>query len=590
MPPAPLPPNESERIAAVHALRLLDTQAEERFDRFVRLARSLADMPIALFTMVDSDRQWFKAREGLDATETPRDHAFCAHAILDPENPLLVEDAREDERFADNPLVTGPLGIRFYAGAPVRTPAGHAVGTLCVIDTKPRRIDSGFPTTRLVDLAQGVSEMLTLHAAVRHLRGLMTHDAVTGLLNRRGFEDALAALSPGAPPASLLLLDLDGFKAINDMLGYTMGDAVLAAVGARLSGALRRSGSLARLGGDTFAVLTAPAARAAPLARRMLAALDEPLMVEGHRLRVGASIGIARFPLDGAGPADLLRAADAAVYAAKTNGKRIATTASPSRRAPMLGRRAIAGLLRDALSVSGREPFSLAWQPIVDARTGEPACHEALIRWPRPDGPAIMPAAFIPVAEKSGMISRVDRWVLNRAASAAVAARLPTRIAVNLSPPNLLLADLEETVTAALARSGLPPNQLVLEITEQVMMRDRDSARATVEALRKLGVMIALDDFGEGASSFNYLRDLQFDTVKIDRRLVQAAASCRRSATLLGGMIGLVRELGAMSIAEGVETEAQAALLRRLGVDAMQGWLFGRPGPLPVLRRVRDAA
>ena len=592
MPRAPHPPDEAERLAAVRALRLLDTPAEERFDRFVRLARTLAGTPMAAFTLLDENRQWLKARDGIDLCETHRDLAFCAHTILEPDAVLVVEDAREDPRFADNPLVTVSGGVRFYAGATVRAPAGQPVGALCVVDTEPRRVADTFPRTRLADLASGVTEMLSLHTAVRHLRGLLTHDPVTGLLNRRGFDEALSGLVPGAPHAALMLLDLDGFKAINDMLGYAMGDAVLASVASRLGAAVGGSGALARYVGDGFTVLTGPSVRAAPLARRMLASLAAPLAVEGHKLRIGASIGIARFPQDGATPDALMRAADAALHAAKEGGKGVAVSAACGTRGrrPGLGRQAITGLLREALAVPGREPFSLLWQPIVDAANGAVRCHEALIRWVRPDGTTIMPAAFIPIAEKHGLIARLDRWVLRKAAASAAAARLAGPIAVNLSPPNLLLADLGEAVADALHHSGLRPDQLVLEITEQVLIRDRAGARATIEALRGLGVRIALDDFGEGASSFDYLRDLKFDKVKIDRRFVQAAPSCPRSATVLGSMIRLVRELGAVSVAEGVETEEQAALLRRLGVDALQGWLFGRPGALPVARRVRRAA
>jgi diguanylate cyclase (GGDEF)-like protein len=591
MPAAQLPSDEPQRLAAVRELGLLDTPAEERFDAFARLARAVADTPIAVFSMVDAERQWFKAREGLDASQTPRDQAFCAHAILTPHQVLVVEDATQDPRFADNPLVTGQPGIRFYAGAPVRAPSGQPVGTLCVIDTTPRAMPDGL-AQRLADLARGVSEMLTLHTALKHLHGLVTHDSLTGLLNRRGFDQALARLDPATRTGSVLLLDLDGFKAINDLLGHAMGDAALMAVAARLADTVRDGGDVARLGGDEFAVLTQPGVRVGTLARRILAALAAPIVVDGQTLRVGTSIGIARFPADGATPEAMLRAADAALYAAKAAGKGGIVHASGASHdhAASLGRQGIIAMLRAALDGPSQAPFTLAWQPIIDTRSGLPRSYEALIRWPLGNGTTLMPGSFIPLAEKTGLIARLDRWVLRAATAAAAASGLETRISVNLSPPNLLLADLEDVVDDALERSGLAPNRLVLEITETMLVRDHAAVRGMIDRLRARGLLVALDDFGEGASSFNYLRDLPVDKVKLDRRFVHAATTSPRATTLLAGVIRLVRELGAVSIAEGVETREQAEMLKSLDIDGMQGWYFGEPGTLPTARTARDAA
>ncbi|WP_291299044.1 bifunctional diguanylate cyclase/phosphodiesterase [Elioraea sp.] len=591
MAAAPLPPDEPDRIAAVHALRLLDTPAEERFNAFTRLARSIAETPVALFSMIDTDRQWFKAREGIGFSETPRQHAFCAHAILSPGEVLVVEDARRDQRFADNPLVLGPVGIQSYAGAPVLAPSGHPVGTLCVIDKVPRHF-SGALADRLADLALGVSQMLSLHTALRHLHGLVSHDPLTGLLNHHGFDEVLAGLDASRDTALLMALDLDGFKQINDLLGHVAGDAALAAVADRLRRAAAPGATIARLGGDNFSLLLPRATRAAAAARRLLTALTAPIIVEGHLLRVSASIGTARFPADGASPAALQRAADAALYAAKSTGRggfAQAVRLTPGAGSP-LGRFSIATELREALLGPTPPPFALAWQPIIDARTGLPRSYEALIRWPRPDGMTLMPGQFIPIAEKTGLIAHLDRWVLRTATAEAARAAPGLRIAINLSPPNLLLADLPDVVETALATSGLSPKRLVLEMTESILVQDPKAVLEAFTRLRSLGISIALDDFGEGASSFMYLRDLPFDKVKIDRRFVHAAASDQRAATVLDGIMKVVRALGAVSVAEGVETEAQAALLRQLGVDAMQGWLFGKPGALPGLTQARDAA
>jgi diguanylate cyclase (GGDEF)-like protein len=596
MPAAPLPANEAERLAALRSLCLLDTPAEERFDSFARLARAVADTPIAVFTMVEEHRQWFKARAGIDASETPRSVSFCAHAILDPASVLLVEDARRDPRFADNPLVTGPPSIRFYAGAPVLAPSGHPVGTLCVVDTVPRRVPDGL-AQRLADLARGVSEMLTLHSALRHLDGLVCNDSLTGLLNRRGFERSLHRLAAERDVASVLLLDLDGFKTINDLFGHAMGDAALRGVAARLGEAVGDRGEMARLGGDEFAVLCRGGVVPEAVARKILDSLATPLMVEGQALRLGTSIGIARFPKDGTSAEPLLRAADAALYAAKQAGRgtavsasAIALSSSDGNDSVTFGRASLIERLRDALDRAEKAPFTLAWQPIITTATGLPRSYEALLRWPVGTGTTLMPSAFIPIAEKTGLIARLDRWVLRRAMAEAAASGIATRIAVNLSPPNLLLCDLEAAVEEALHRSGFPPDRLILEITETMFVKDRAAVRGTIERLRTRGIQIALDDFGEDAASFNHLRDLPIDKVKLDQRFVRAALGSNRAATILAAVIRLVRELGAVSIAEGVETEAQARLLRDLGVDAMQGWLFGAPGALPRSQDRRSTA
>lgn len=591
MPAAALPRDEPERLAAVRALGLLGTPPEARFDAFTRLARTLTGAPMAKLSLLDAERQWLKANDGFPTSETPRDHAFCSHAILTPDQVLVVEDATKDPRFSDNPLVTGEPGIRFYAGAPVRSPSGHPVGALCVLDTAPRRLPEAARRS-LADLARGVEDAFALDTALRHLHGLITHDPLTGLLNRRGFDEALARLDPGARGASVLLIDIDGFRALNTLFGCTVGDAALRAVAARLTEAARGVAEVARLEADGFALIAPPGVRAGALARRLLASVGAPLLLEGQSLRMSASAGIARFPAGGATPAELLHAADAALHAAKAVGRGGVLAASGKRpaEAPPLGRLSIVERLRAALDGGEPAPFSLAWQPIVHARTGRVCSHEALVRWPLPDGTTLMPGNFIPVAEKAGLIARLDRWVLREATALAAKGRLATQVSVNLSPANLLLADLEAAVDEALDRSGLPPNRLVLEVTETMLVNDQEAVRRTVDRLRARGILIALDDFGEDASSFNHLRDLPVDKVKLDRRFLRAAMGSERAATVLGGVIRLVRELGAVSIAEGVETAEQAALLRRLGIDAMQGWHFGAPGALPTTLSTRDAA
>jgi diguanylate cyclase (GGDEF)-like protein len=258
MLPAPLPPTEAARLIALRAYDVLDTLCEAAFDDLTRVAAKLTGSPIALISMVDADRQWFKSRHGLDATETPRSLAFCAHAILYPNQQLIVPDATQDARFANNPLVTGDLGIRAYAGTPLVTPEGHALGTLCVIDTVHRQFTEDQLDT-LRSLTRTVQTTLELRRALLQSRHLALTDALTGIANRPAFLTALGAAIARqhrrGDGFALLYLDLDGFKRINNLCGRAIGDAVLRGVAAALSATTRQEELAGRIGGDKFAVL-----------------------------------------------------------------------------------------------------------------------------------------------------------------------------------------------------------------------------------------------------------------------------------------------------------------------------------------------
>ncbi|MEQ1857251.1 MAG: sensor domain-containing diguanylate cyclase [Longimicrobiales bacterium] len=288
MPPAPLPENEGQRLKALHALDILDTPPEERFDRLTRVARRLFDTPIALMSLVDADRQWFKSRPGLDFPETPREHSFCAHAILG-EGVFVVPDALEDDRFRDSPLVTSFPEIRFYAGCPVRGPDGSALGTLCVIDHEPRDIDND-DVDALKDLAgMAEQELKTL--------ALATIDELTSLSNRRGF-DAIAAHTLAMchrvdRPATLMLFDLNGFKQVNDTFGHAAGDRLLQKFSRELRATFRDSDVVARFGGDEFCVLLSGAT--ALDVQRPLSILLDRLEKSGERPPIVFSVGAATY-------------------------------------------------------------------------------------------------------------------------------------------------------------------------------------------------------------------------------------------------------------------------------------------------------
>ncbi len=614
MPSAPFPPDEAGRLAALHALDLLDTPPDNRFEVFTRLACEMLDAPIAAVSLVDAERLWFKSARGLPAPEVPREGAFCACAILAPDRTFVVPDAAHDPRFRDHPAVAGDPGVRFYVGVPLLAgPDGHPVGTLCVMDHEPRPAPSPEATARLEELARAVEGVIELHRTLQTLGDLATRDPLTGLANRRGFEARLGRAA--GFPLALLCLDLDGFKSINDLYGHAGGDAALAEVARRLTAVVRPGDLVARLGGDEFAVLCDRAeggSAAAEIASRIHRALVEPFSLEGQPVPLRTSIGIARSPADARDPEGLLRAADAALYRAKRRGRgttcaygdmdigdadragggpgwsRAAppAAAAAAAAAPPPGRREIEADLRAALlperaagADDGTTSVRVVWQPVCDARTRRPVALEALCRWARPGSAVLSPVDFVPVAEATGLVAHLDRRVLRAACREAAGWPSPLPVCVNLSAASLFRLDLLEVVEGALAEAGLSPTRLTLEVTETGLVQDARRAREALDALRRLGARVALDDFGAGHGSLSYLRDLAFDAVKIDRSFVADLRTGPRAEAVVRGVVALARHLGLDIVAEGVETEAELAFLREEGVDAVQGFLLGRPGP-----------
>jgi diguanylate cyclase (GGDEF)-like protein len=323
MPIAALPARETERLAALHSYEVLDTACEAAFDNIAHLAAELTDCPISLVSLIDADRQWFKARVGLETKETPREHAFCAHAILNPGKLMVVPDSLQDPRFVDNPLVEAGPKIRFYAGMPLVNPEGAVLGTLCIIDRKPRQITEAERIT-LGRLAHAVTTTLELRRAMNRIRDLALIDILTGVPNRaaliQAIEKSVARQTRQGAPFSLLYLDLDGFKAINDAHGHAEGDAALREVASILTDTLRVDDTVGRLGGDEFAALLAYAgADAATVAERLRSSVESRMSARGWP--VTASIGVKSFATPPIGAHAALAAADRLMYAAKAAGK-----------------------------------------------------------------------------------------------------------------------------------------------------------------------------------------------------------------------------------------------------------------------------
>ncbi|MBU2669368.1 EAL domain-containing protein [Actinoplanes bogorensis] len=413
----------------------------------------------------------------------------------------------------------------------------------------------------------------------QHLQDQLRHDAyhdgLTGLVNRALFREQLAAAATRNPVA-VLFLDLDGFKEVNDSLGHAAGDQLLVRVAERLLQAVPAPHVVARLGGDEFAVMVeSPDAHAdaEALAARILGRLDEPIELDGRELHVGAGIGIAAAPADG-DIEQLQRNADLAMYKAKEAGGGVYATYDPAMHDALVQRLELADDLRRALD---RDEFVLHYQPTVDLATGEIIGFEALVRWQHPTRGMVPPLDFIPIAESTGLIVPIGRWVMAEACRQAVAWGRPLKMAVNVSVRQFEAGDLAATVASVLAETGMPADQLCLEMTESVLLTDTDENLARIVSLKALGVMLAMDDFGTGYSSLAYLRRFPMDVLKIDRSFIDRLD--HEGDPLVDTIIRLGHRFGMTTVAEGIENEAQLAALRMMGCDFAQGYLLSRPLP-----------
>jgi diguanylate cyclase (GGDEF)-like protein len=408
------------------------------------------------------------------------------------------------------------------------------------------------------------------------------HDALTDLPNRvllrERLEHALAITRGGGPHLAVLMLDLDRFKEVNDTLGHPAGDTLLQAVAARLRGCISEPTLIARLGGDEFAVIeyvANPAVEATALAERIRMALCEPFDLGDHQVVTGTSIGIAIAPRDGMGSDEILKSADLALYSAKSGGRGSFRFFEPELDELMRARRDLERDMRNALA---NGEFELHYQPFVNAKSGEISGCEALLRWHHPQRGLVSPAEFIPLAEETGLIVPLGKWVLRTACAEAAKWPVNLKIAINLSPAQFKSKDLVPIIVSALATSGIAPRRLELEVTETVIMHDSEAVFAALGQLHKLGVRIALDDFGTGYSSLSFLQKFPFDKIKIDRSFVNELSGADEESRLIArAVVRFAVSLGKTTTAEGVETKEQSEILCSEACVEMQGYYFSRP-------------
>lgn len=710
---APLLLNESDRLAALADYELTEDDSELQLDTIVQLASKLFDVPVVLVSIVERERQFFSARIGLDVCETGRDVSFCAHAI-ETDDILVVPDAKLDLRFAQNPLVLGEPFIRFYAGMPLMSPSGHALGTLCIIDRRPRNglspkdrehlkalatlvldklevrrlaiahragqtrfeqiaatspdgiicanhqgritfwnpacerlfgfeashaigssIDLIVPprrrgghggglqrvaaggTPRLVGTTveleanhkQGhefpielslsmwkedgkasfgaiIRDMTTRRADEERLFQLAHIDSLSGLPNRGVLLSRVAECLDRKEPFALLMLDLDGFKDVNDTLGHRAGDQVVKEVAQRLLSCAKAIDTVARLGGDEFAVLMPSETVLSQIehgAQCMLKNITAPLTVDGQPTHVTASIGIAVCPSDGADVGDLLSAADLAMYEAKAQGRNCVRFFNARLKDKVLTRRALEGEIRRAIE---HDEFELFYQPQIRVADQALVGLEALLRWRHPTEGLLPPIRFIAAIESGAFAAEVGQWVMTTACAYAVELRkvLPDLVmGVNLFGAQFQSGELATDVKAVLKATNLPPEALEIEITENIILAHDDLVLEPLRVLHDLGVGIAFDDFGTGYASLSLLKRYPLTRLKIDRSFITEICNDEADAAIVKAVIFLAAKLRLDVIAEGVETAEQRDFLELCGCKYVQGYLYGKPMAVPDL-------
>jgi diguanylate cyclase (GGDEF)-like protein/PAS domain S-box-containing protein len=415
-----------------------------------------------------------------------------------------------------------------------------------------------------------------------------THDALTGLANRAALleqtNQALDRMRGQQGALTVHILDLDGFKHVNDTLGHAAGDTLLKELAGRLTGLLREADIVARLGGDEFAIIQTEAADqredAIALAVNVLELVARPFHLEGQEVCIGTSIGIALAPANGTTAAELLKKADLALYRVKSEGRNSFSFFDEDLNEKALTRLQLVNDMRAALS---RNEFELHYQPLVDAKAARPCGMEALVRWRHPVAGLLYPDSFIGIAEETGLMEPLGQWILQRACADAASWPEHVKVAVNLSAGQFRTGTLFDVILCALVESGLPPERLELEITESLLLQNKESNVLVIQQLKNIGITIVLDDFGTGYASLSYLLSFPFDKIKIDKSFTQGLLTRTDCRAVVASILTLARGLQIAVTAEGVETRAELDLLRAEGVNYFQGYLFGKPRPLAEL-------
>ncbi|BES84778.1 bifunctional diguanylate cyclase/phosphodiesterase [Pectobacterium araliae] len=703
---APISKDEDKRLAALREYGVRNALFDPSLSNLISLAANIFSAPIVLVSLVEAERQLFAASVGVPFCETPRDISFCAHTIL-KKKIMVVPDALKDVRFKNNPLVVGIPCIRFYAGIPLITPSGHAIGTLCIIDLKPRatftkrdehnlqdlaslvmdklemrrlelarkasqvrfeniantspdtilcvnekgmitfwnaaaekmleysddeiigqNINNIIPDAFIVQLKQRVTDrdslmkgvMLELNVQAKSgnrvpvelsvsmwednnnisygaiLRDiterrrneerlfLLAHmDPLTGLANRTLLTSNLETALKNEPAVCIMMVDLDGFKDVNDSLGHSSGDDILVHVAKKIKATVRSGDVVARMGGDEFALLF-PSLNdkrvAGKIAEQIIHEISQAMVIDDHQINISASIGAVLYPEYGATVQELLTSADLALYQAKSEGRNCYRFFT---RELLEAFQAKHAFQLEFVRAYEQHEFEMFYQPQVKLATNEIVGAEALLRWRHPEKGLLGPAAFLTALENGPWAERVGDWIVETACRQAAewcqVSNSYFRISINLFSAQFRTGMLAQKIMDTLARTGLSPSSLELEITENIILRYDENMLQPLKTLQDAGIGIAFDDYGTGYASLSMLKNYPVTRLKIDQTFVRTMCESPPDAAIVRAILYLGKSFGLGVIAEGVETLEQSERLRGKGCEEAQGYLFGHPMP-----------
>lgn len=566
--------SEPERLQALQQLGILNTNTSEYFDGITRLAMEMYGVAGSYISLLDSDRQWLKSTVGFCPPNTQRDQTFCTYTIQQA-SVLVVEDTLLDERFVNNSMVTGPQAVRFYAGAPLITHDGYAIGALCLIDTRPRSLTAA-EKDRLTTLAGMVMAHITLGRAVGHV------DAVSGMPNKYQLFEDLTAQARDHAGQRRVLADIDmpdaakAFEIIR-VLGVAVYDDLVREVGARLVRLFEGRAHVYHLTDARFAVLS----RDEETERFIdyLHSLEPELLAPFNSLNIPMVLpsfgGIVVFDLCTHSAKDAPRKAASAINLSLVNQRRWSLYSNTEDEKQKRAFR----LLNDVRHAIANGHFELVYQPKHELGSGACLAAEALLRWTHPELGPVSPAEFIPLIEKTALIGPLSHWVIRTAIRQIAewhAAGNSIKVAINLSAYNFEEPDIVERLAATCREFDVDPRYVEIECTEGIWMEGPGILKA-LHGIRDLGMSLALDDFGTGYSNFAYLQKVPATVVKVDQSLIRNVDANPRDQRIVRSLIGLARELDYLVVAEGVETEQSLGLIRDWGCDLAQGYHFAKP-------------
>jgi EAL domain-containing protein (putative c-di-GMP-specific phosphodiesterase class I)/GGDEF domain-containing protein len=562
---------EPARLSALKQLNILDTPPNESLDRVTRMAAQIFDLPVAAISLTDVDRQWFKSRVGLGFDSIPRKGAPCAEVAIG-QRLIVIDDMRKSATYAGSHLAG--LGMRFYAGAPLMTHGGHALGALCVLGTKPRAATDR-ERSALSDLAGMVMSLIEMQHSFGHV------DSISGMPNRTQFLDDLEDLAREYPGrhSMAVLVEIAGSEEMDQaaqVMGSRYHDEIVQAAACTIRSIIGKGRQLYHVASTQFAFMAPDGTEKASYERLLRSKTKLQHETLGSGFLLSPRIGVTCFELGKIEPREILREAHSAAQSARTDGEIVrfyscADNAASARRYWILSE------FKEAIP---KNQLRLLYQPRIDLATGRCVGAEALVRWHHPEAGTVSPAEFVPIIEGTSSIRSLTAWVVDNAVAQSARWRAlgtDIQVSLNVSPSNLEDADFEPMLYEALGRHGVPADRMELELTEGAVIRDGGAGLIRLRSLSSKGVRLAIDDFGIGYATLSYLQKLPVDVVKIDRSFLADLATNTRNLALVKAMIPLCRELGYRVVAEGIEDVDTWDIIKSVGCEEAQGYLFGRP-------------